>query len=68
METFVWLTGFNSTKYFTEKILRRNLELASLSHQMHHLPSTLVFFSLPGMALTLQPVFERAIISCCAGR
>src|SRR5205823_6925401 len=27
-------------------------------------PSTLVFFSLPGMALVLQPALERAIISC----
>lgn len=61
---FRLVDGVQKHKVFTEKILRRNLELASLSHQTHHLPSTLVFFSLPGMALTLQPAFERAIISC----
>ena len=56
--------GVQKHKIFTENILRRNLELASLSYQIHHLPSTLVFFSLPGMALSLQPAFEGAIISC----
>src|SRR6185503_6909437 len=61
---FRLVDGVQKHKIFTEKILRHNLELASLSHQTHHLPSTLVFFSLPGMALTLQPAFERAIISC----
>ena len=61
---FRLVDGVQKHKIFTEKILRRNLELASFSHQTHHLPSTLVFFSLPGMALTLQPAFERAIISC----
>jgi hypothetical protein len=60
---FRLVDGVQRHKIFTERILRRNLELASLSHQTHHLPSTLVFFSLPGMALALQPAFERAIIS-----
>jgi hypothetical protein len=61
---FRLVDGVQKQKIFTEKILRRNLDLASHSHQTHHLPSTLVFFSLPGMAMTLQPAFERAIISC----
>ena len=61
---FRLVDGVQSHKVFTEKILRRNWDLASLSHQAHHLPSTLVFFSLPGVALTLQPAFERAVISC----
>ena len=59
---FRLVDGVQQHKIFTEKILRRNLELASLSHQIHHLPSTLVFFSLPGAAPALQPAFERAII------
>lgn len=61
---FRLVDGVQKQKIFSENILRRNLDLASLSHQTHHLPSTLVLFSLPGMALTLQPAFERAIISC----
>jgi len=60
---FRMVDGVQKQKIFTETILRRNLELASLSHQTHHLPSTLIFFSLPGKALDLQPAFERAIIS-----
>jgi hypothetical protein len=61
---FRLVDGIQKQKIFTEKVLRRNLELASRSHHTHHLPSTLVFFSLPGMAMTLQPAFERAIVSC----
>ena len=61
---FRLVDGVQKQKIFSEKVLRRNLDLASLSHQTHHLPSTLVLFSLPGMALTLQAAFERAIISC----
>jgi hypothetical protein len=61
---FRLVDGVEKHKIFTEKTLRRHLELASLSHQTHHLPSTLVYFSLPGMALTLQTAFERAVISC----
>ena len=60
---FRLVDGVQKQKIFTEKILKRNLELASLSHQTHHLPSTVVFYSLPGMVSTLQPAFERAIIS-----
>ena len=60
---FRLVDGVQKQKVFTEKILRRNLDLASHSYQTHHLPSTLVFFSLPGMALRLQPAVERAIIS-----
>ena len=59
---FRLVDGVQKRKIFTEKILKRNLELASLSHQTHHLPSTLVFYSLPGVVTTLQPAFERAII------
>jgi polysaccharide biosynthesis protein PelD len=62
--SFRLVDGVQKQKIFTEKILRRNLELASVSHQIHHLPSTLVFFSLPGMALTLQSALERAVITC----
>ncbi len=61
---FRLVDGVQRHKIFNEKILRRNLDLASHSHQVHHLPSTMVFFSLPEMALTLQPAVERAIISC----
>ena len=61
---FRLVDGDQRHKIFTKKILKRNLELASLSHQTHHLPSTLVFFSLPGLPLTLQLAFERAIIPC----
>lgn len=62
--SFRLVDGVQRHKIFSEKILRRNLDLASHSYQVHHLPSTLVFFSLPEMALTLQPAVERAIISC----
>ena len=61
---FRLVDGVQKQKIYTEKILKRNLDLASHSYQTHHLPSTLVFFSLPGMALRLQPAVERAIISC----
>jgi polysaccharide biosynthesis protein PelD len=60
---FRLIDGVQKQKIFTEQILRRNLQLASLSHQTHHLPSTLVLFSLPGKPLTLQPAFERAIVA-----
>lgn len=60
---FRLVDGVQKQKIFTEKVLKRNLELASLSHQTHHLPSTLVFFGLPGMAEKLQPALERAIVS-----
>jgi hypothetical protein len=60
---FRLVDGVQKQKIFSAKILRRNLDLASLSYQTHHLPSTLVFFSLPGMPATLQPAFERAIVS-----
>ena len=59
---FRLVDGVQKRKIFTEKILKRNLELASLSHQTHHLPSTVIFYSLPGVVTTLQPAFERAII------
>jgi len=61
--SFRMVDGISKQKIFTERILRHNLDLASLSYQSHQLPSTLVFFGLPGMADPLQPAFERAIIS-----
>ncbi len=60
---FRLVDGVPRQKIFTEKILRRNLDLASLSYQSHQLPSTLVFFSLPGLPMSLQPALERGIIS-----
>jgi hypothetical protein len=60
--SFRLVNGVQNQKIFTEKVIRRNLELASLSHQTHHLPATVVFFSLPRLTLTLQPALERAIM------
>lgn len=60
--SFRLVDGVQNQKVFTENIFRRDLELASLSHQTHRLPATVVFFSLPGKALTLQTALERAII------